>query len=115
MIVLAQSEARDLPVILIDSADHLSAKTGVAEADVTVNISKNLGASASFTLTGKWTEIGQGVYKIAFAAGDLDTIGFFAYLVTTTGCDQYSGLKYISDRDINIDAINGKLPEAQKG
>jgi hypothetical protein len=100
VIILNQNEARDLPVLLLDSADHVTAKVGIAEGSVTVKISKNLGALTNFTLTGKWTEIGQGLYKIAFAAGDLDTIGYFGYFVTATGCDQYSGMMYISE-DIN--------------
>lgn len=95
MIILTKDEARKLPVMLIDSSDHISAKTSVAEGDVTVTIAKNLGTLTSFTLTGKWTEIGQGVYSISFSASDLNTEGYFAYMVTSTGCDQYSGMMYV--------------------
>jgi len=97
MIKLKQSEARKLPVMLIDSSDHVAPKTGIAEGDVTVKISKNGGALTNFTLTDKWTELGQGLYTIDFAIGDLDTEGFFAYLVTSAGCDQYSGMMYVED------------------
>ena len=95
MIILDQNEARKLPVMLIDGTDHLSPKTGIAEGSVTVKISKDLGALTGFTLTGKWAEIGQGLYSILFSASDLDTVGFFGYLVTATSCDQYSGMVYV--------------------
>lgn len=97
MIKLKQSIARTLPVMLIDNTDHISPKTGIAEGDVTVVTSKNGGALTAFTLTGKWTELGQGLYTIDFAIGDLNTVGFFAYLVTSAGCDQYSGMMYVDD------------------
>lgn len=97
MIVLNKDTARTLPVMMIDDSNHLSPKIGIAEANVTVKISKNLGALTAFTLTGKWAEIGQGLYSIAFASADLDTLGFFAYLVTAAGCDQYSGMMYVAD------------------
>jgi len=105
MIILDQSVARALPVFLIDSTDHVTPKTGIAEGSVTVKISKNLGTLTAFTLTGLWTEIGQGLYKIAFASGDLDTVGFFGYLVTATGCDQFSGMQYVGTLGTNVDAI----------
>lgn len=82
---------------MVDSTDHLSPKLALAEANVTVSISKNLGALAAFTLTGKWAELGQGLYSISFAASDLNTVGFFAYLVTAPGSDQYSGMMYVAD------------------
>ena len=97
MIKLTQSTARTLPVMLIDSTDHVAPKTGIAEANVTVKTSKNGGALTDFTLTGLWTELGQGLYTIDFAIGDLDTVGFFAYLVTSAGCDQYAGMMYVDD------------------
>ena len=97
MIILDINVARDLPVFLLDSTDHVTPKTGIAEGSVTVKISKNMGALGAFTITGKWTELGQGLYKIAFAAGDLDTRGFFGYLVTATGCDQFSGMQYVGN------------------
>ena len=95
MIKLTQSTARSLPVMLIDSDDHVAPKTGIVEGSVTVVISKDGGALTGFTLTDKWTELGQGLYTIDFAVGDLNTVGFFAYLVTAAGCDQYAGMMYV--------------------
>ena len=83
--------------MLIDNSDHVAPKTGIAEANVTVKTSKDGGALTDFTLTGLWTELGQGLYTIDFAIGDLDTVGFFAYLVTSAGCDQYAGMMYVDD------------------
>jgi len=103
MVILKQSTARKLPVLLVDSGGAVMAS--VAEGDVTVVTSKNGGALTGFTLTDKWTELGQGLYTIDFANTDLDTEGFFAYLVTVTGCDQYSGIMYVSDWETNVDSI----------
>jgi len=89
--------------MLVDGSGAV--KADVAEGDVTVVTSKNGGALTPFILTDKWTDLGQGLYTIDFASGDLDTEGFFAYLVTVTGCDQYSGIMYVSDWETNVDAI----------
>ncbi|MCD6362133.1 MAG: hypothetical protein J7M38_14845, partial [Armatimonadetes bacterium] len=96
MVKVDQNKARNLPVLLIDNSDHVTVKTGVTEDEVTVKISKNLAAFTLFDLTGKWVELGNGVYEISFAGSDLDTIGFFAYIVLAPGCDQYSGLVYVA-------------------
>jgi len=113
MIKLKQSEARTLPVMLIDSTDHISPKTGIVEGDTTVQISKNGGALGAFDDTGKWTELGQGLYTIDFAIGDLNTVGFFAYLVTSAGCDQYSGMMYV-DSFSDYKADVSSLPTASE-
>jgi len=108
MIKLLQSEARTLPVIMIDSTDHIAPKTGLVEGDMTVNISKDGGALGGFAPEEKWTERGQGYYTIDFAIGDLDTVGFFVYLVTAAGCDQYSGVVYVdsfSDYKADVAAL----------
>ena len=100
------NEARALPVLLVGSGTQAS-RTGITEGSVTVKISKNGGASVPFTLTGKWTEIGNGVYCISFAAGDLDTKGVFVYIVNAAGCDQYTGAVFIQDpNDYKADVSN---------
>jgi len=107
LITLKIDTARSLPVLLVDGGGAVV--TDVAEEDVTVVISKNGGALTGFTLTDKWTELGQGLYTIDFADTDLDTVGFFAYLVTATGCDQYSGIMYVSDWETTVDSMDGKV------
>jgi len=107
LIVLKKSVARKLPVLLVDSGGAVV--TGIAVGSVTVVTSKDGGALTVFTLTGKWTELGQGLYTISFADTDLDTEGFFAYLVTVTGCDQYSGIMYVSDWETTVDSIASAL------
>ena len=100
------NEARALPVLLVGSGTQAS-RTGITEGSVTVKISKNGGASVPFTLTGKWTEISDGVYCISFAAGDLDTKGVFVYIVSATECDQYTGAVFIQDpNDYKADVSN---------
>jgi len=103
LIILKKDTTRSLPVLLVDGGGAVV--TGVVEGSVTVVTSKNGGALTGFTLTDKWTELGQGLYTIDFADTDLDTEGFFAYLVTVTGCDQYSGIMYVSDWETNVDSI----------
>ena len=71
MIKLTQSTARSLPVMLIDSDDHVAPKTGIVEGSVTVVTSKDGGALTGFTLTDKWTELGQGLYTIDFSSSSI--------------------------------------------
>lgn len=112
MVEIDKDTARDLPVLLTLSGATV---TGVAEGDVTVKIAKDLGTLTAFTLTGLWTEVGQGLYQIAFASGDLDTEGFFAYLVTTAVSDQYSGIVYVGDFKANIGTLIARLTADRAG
>lgn len=74
--------ARPLLFLMIDSADHISPKTGLSP---TVVISKNGAAFAS--PSGAVTEIGNGLYKVAGNATDADTLGPLALHATGTGAD----------------------------
>ena len=62
MIILKQSAARKLPVLLVDGGGAV--KTEVAEGSVTVKTSKNGGALTGFTITDKWTELGLSLIHI---------------------------------------------------
>jgi len=109
VIKLKKDEARSLPVLMIDSTDHVTPKTGLVAGDTTIQVSKNGGAFDAFDDTGKWTERGQGLYFIDFGVGDLDTEGYFAYLVTAAGADQFSGMAYVddfADYKANIASLN---------
>jgi hypothetical protein len=76
------STARPLLFLMVDSADHLTAKTGLSP---TVTISKN---GASFASpAGAVTEIGSGWYKVAGNATDTATLGVLALNATATGAD----------------------------
>lgn len=79
---LVTGVATDVGVTLLDGSDV--AVSGVAVGDITVRYRKN-GASLYTTksvLAGEWTEVGDGLYKLSFTSGELDTSGSFRYLVT---------------------------------
>lgn len=122
--LIKQSTARTLPVILIDSSDFITPITGTVFGDVTCKFRKE-GDTSWTTKTidaTNWTEIDDGHYDIDFTAGNLDTNGLFIYIVTVSGALQYSGLFIIrtnTNDDIKADTaatlvdtneIQGKLP-----
>jgi hypothetical protein len=71
-----------ISVLMVDSADHLTAKTGLT---LTVTRSKNGAAYAAWG--GSSAEVANGVYKLTPAAGDVDTQGELAIHVSSTGAD----------------------------
>lgn len=82
MMLLKVSTARNLAFKMIDSADHVSKKTGLSP---TVNISKNGGSFSA--AAGTVTEIANGWYLIALTTADVDTLGDLAFYITATGAD----------------------------
>lgn len=83
MRILKQSStAQPLVFLMVDSSDHISAKTGLSP---TVTISKNGGSFAS--PSGAVTEIGSGWYKVAGNATDTNTLGPLILHATATGAD----------------------------
>lgn len=80
---IAQDQTSEpLLFLMVDSADHISAKTGLSP---TVTISKN-GASFA-TPAGAVSEIGNGWYKVAGNASDADTLGPLLLHATASGAD----------------------------
>lgn len=71
-----------LTFMMIDSADHISAKTG---ATVTVTLSKAGGAYGA--ASGAVAEVANGLYKTAGNATDTGTLGALWLHATATGCD----------------------------
>ena len=72
---------RDIFVQMVDSADHITPKTGLT---LTVQIVK--AASSSYAgIAGTSAEVGNGTYRISLAAADLDTLGTAMLKVTATG------------------------------
>lgn len=67
---------------MVDSADHLSKKTGLT---CTVNLSKAGGAFAA--AGGAVAEIANGWYKVSLNTTDTNTAGDLAYYITATGAD----------------------------
>lgn len=83
------SAVEPLLFMMIDSADHISGKTGLAP---TVTISKNGGVFAS--PAGAVTEVGSGLYKIAANATDTNTLGPLWIHATAAGADPLDERSY---------------------
>jgi hypothetical protein len=96
--MIKQSIARKLPVLMQDSAG--APVTGLAFGDVSVKYAKEGDTSLTTKVLAadpvEWFEIGQGLYDILFTIAELNTIGFFKYVVTGGAALQYSGLMQIS-------------------
>ena len=84
----ATAARRRIPVLLVDSTDGFTPKTG--QTAPTVTISKN-GATA-VTGVGTFTEVGNGVYYYEFTAGEADTLGWIALNVQKATCRQYNAI-----------------------
>lgn len=79
---LIQSQARDIMIFMVDSADRSLGKAGLT---LTITASKNGAAFASISPT--VTDRGDGWYRLALTASHTDTLGDFAGHVTATGAD----------------------------
>ena len=74
----------DVGVLLLDGSE--TPVIGVLFSAVTVRYRKN-GASfvTKVLLSGEWSEVGDGLYRLTFSGGELDASGSFRYLVTGAG------------------------------
>lgn len=82
MLVKQSSSSYALTFLMVDSSDHLTAKTGLSP---TVTLSK---AGGSFSAcSGSVSEIGNGWYKVAGNSTDSATLGPLALHATATGAD----------------------------
>ncbi len=85
---LKLSTAVNVTVLMIDSADHVTGKTGLS-AGLTIYATKAAGTPGTITPT--VTELDatnvKGVYKLAFTSGHTDTLGELQIHVTATGAD----------------------------
>lgn len=104
--------AQPLLFLMVDSSDHVSAKTGLSP---TVTISKNGGAFAS--PSGAVTEIGSGWYKVAGNATDTNTLGPLLLHATGSGADptddRYDVVAYDPQAATNLGL--SALPTANPG
>ena len=80
--LLKQSTARNLMVLMVDSTDHVTGKTGLT---LTITASKNGGAFASITPT--VTERATGWYSLALDATMTNTLGDLALHITGAAAD----------------------------
>lgn len=79
---IKQSTTKNVMVLMVDSTDHVTGKTGLT---LTITASKDGAAFASITPT--VTERGNGWYNLALTAGHTDTLGDFALHITGTAAD----------------------------
>lgn len=77
-----QSTARTIMVLMVDSTDHVTGKTGLT---LTITASKAGAAFASITPT--VIDRGSGWYSLALTASHLDTLGDFAMHITGAAAD----------------------------
>ena len=87
---VTQSVATTLTAYLT-LASSGAAATGLVAADLTCEISKNGGALAAYSLVGKLTEIGSGIYTVSFTAAALDTLGQFIFTLNGATISQFAG------------------------
>ena len=80
--MITQSAARNLMILMVDSADHVTGKTGLT---LTLTLSKDGGAFASISPT--VTERGSGWYSVALTSSHTDTAGDLVLHATSTGAD----------------------------
>src|SRR3990167_8458329 len=76
------STARNLMLLMVDSTDHVTGKTGLT---LTITASKNGAAFGSITPT--VTERGSGWYSLALTSAHLDTLGDLALHITGAAAD----------------------------
>jgi hypothetical protein len=88
------STAQPLVFLMIDSTDHVSAKTGLSP---TVVLSKS--GAAFGAVAGAVTEIANGWYKVAGNATDTNTLGPLILHASATGADP-------SDHEYNVVAFD---------
>jgi hypothetical protein len=99
-------------ILMVDSADHITGKTGLT---VAVTLSKDGGAFAA--TSGAVTEIGSGWYALAGNATDRNTLGELAVHATATGADPFDDRYEITVYDpfvrvnANTEQWNGSAPD----
>ncbi len=80
--LIKQSTARNRMILMVDSGDHVTGKTGLT---LTITASKDGAAFASISPT--VTERGTGWYSLALTTSHTDTLGDFALHITGSAAD----------------------------
>src|SRR4051812_24240518 len=94
---LKQSTAANVMVLMVDSADHVTGKTGLT---LTITASKDGGAFGSITPT--VTERGTGWYNLALTTAHTDTRGDLVLHLTATGADPADLVCRVGPVDANV-------------
>jgi cytochrome c556 len=106
MRLLKQSTAASVMVLMVDSTDHVTGKTGLT---LTITASKNGAAFGSISPT--VNERGSGWYELQLTTAHTDTLGDLALHVTGTAADPTDTLSYIVPRhlaDLAYPATSGR-------
>lgn len=106
MRLLKQSTAASVMVLMVDSTDHVTGKTGLT---LTITASKNGAAFGSISPT--VNERGSGWYGLQLTTAHTDTLGDLALHVTGTAADPSDVLSYVVVRhlaDLTWPATTGR-------
>jgi len=103
--VIKQSVPANIKLLMVDSTDHVTGKTGLT---LTITAAKDNAAFASITPT--VTERSYGWYELALTAAHTDTLGDLALHASATGADPSDRLLVVeaatlTDVDSETDAI----------
>jgi len=91
-----QSTAKNVMVLMVDSTDHVTGKTGLT---LTITASKDGGAFGSISPT--VTERGNGWYSVALTAAHTDTLGDLALHITGTAADPADMVLLVEARSVD--------------
>jgi hypothetical protein len=91
-----QSTSKNVMVLMVDSTDHVTGKTGLT---LTITASKDGAAFASITPT--VTERGNGWYALALTASHTDTLGDLALHITGAAADPADMVLLVEARSVD--------------
>jgi hypothetical protein len=91
-----QSTAKNVMVLMVDSADHITGKAGLT---LTITASKDGGAFASIAPV--VTERGNGWYSLALTASHTDTLGDLALHITGAAADPADMVLLVEARSVD--------------
>lgn len=91
-----QSTAKNVMVLMVDSTDHITGKTGLT---LTITASKDGAAFASISPT--VTERGNGWYSVALTASHTDTLGDLALHITGAAADPADMVLLVEARSVD--------------
>lgn len=95
--ILKQSTAANLPVLMVGSSDHI---TGLTGATLTITASKDGGAFSAITPT--VTELATGWYSLALTAAHTDTTGALVLHITAASADPADVLAQVVGYDPSV-------------
>lgn len=107
MRILTQSAAAHVAILMVDSADHVTPKTGLTP---TVTISKNGAAFGALDGSATVTERTLGWYDVYLTAADTDTLGDLVLHAAATGADPSDRLVVVDNTATAIKAKTDNLP-----